>query len=145
MDEIMDKLALGLDCCVRSMKDSACPAECPYVEACAKGEIYEPLLKDIQAQLLPHAPRVLTLEEAKAATGAGWAEVWYEGDPDPAEDLPECRELYEAVFIGGHFLLSDGSWDKVTEENYNRPYGVRLWTGSRAPGDEHRAVIPWNG
>ncbi len=83
-------------------------------------------------------PRVLTMRELQGGFGGGIYESWL-----PASDGdPEIKETELCGFCCGHFILSDGSNGRIRAENYNRPYGIRIWTAE--PSDELREAWPWD-
>lgn len=85
--------------------------------------------------------RLLTLEEARTATGHGWEEIWFSGDAE----MEECQMIFECVFIGGHIRGADGDVGEVEEDTYNKPYHSRLWMGEEAPTAEQRKAEKWHG
>lgn len=91
-------------------------------------------------------PRVITLGEIVDGWGHGWIECWFEDD----EGELEFKTLNEGVWLMGAMLERDGDngyidmWaeDSIVQ-NYNRRYGVRVW--SDRPDDETREKVAWDG
>lgn len=75
--------------------------------------------------------------------GHGWQESHLIGD----DEDPECFYLTECVWINGHIMDANGSDANADSdywlENYNRQYGVRIWTGDEKPTEEQRRETTW--
>jgi len=86
------------------------------------------------ALLKAQEPRVMTLEEVKAAAGQ---DVWLELSGNIAEDV-----LFTATIEG---CGTNGLCTRYESLNYSaygiRPYGWRCWTSR--PDDKRRAETPW--
>lgn len=83
-------------------------------------------------------PRLYTLKELKNGFGGGIYESWLAA----SDGDPEIKEIEKCGFCHGHFILSDGSNGRIRAENYNVPYGIRIWTAE--PSDELREAVPWD-
>ena len=84
-------------------------------------------------------PRLLTAEEACSTWGHGYEEIWFHAD----EEMPECKLLFEIVFINGVFACADGDHGTIDPGTYNTPYNSRVWLGDAPPTDEQRERTPW--
>ena len=84
-------------------------------------------------------PRLLTAEEACSTWGHGYEEIWFHAD----EGMPECKLLFEIVFINGEFVCADGDHGTIDPDTYNTPYNSRVWLGDAPPTDEQREKTPW--
>lgn len=77
--------------------------------------------------------------------GHGWEEDHFIGD----DEDPERITLTEIVWINGYIMEENGSSGDAESdywiEHYNRPYGVRIWTGDEKPTEEQRKAAEWEG
>ena len=86
-------------------------------------------------------PRVLTLDEVLTTSGAGWVEIWFSADDNDGE--PESKELMECAWCKGNYLTTDGDFSDsdYLSNNYNKHYGVRIWSAKPTP--EEQEATPW--
>lgn len=87
-------------------------------------------------------PRVISLDELNTTSGAGWIEVWLEGDPD--EGMEEEKFLTECGWCKGNYITDDGDFSiaDYIQTHYNKKYGIRIWTAK--PTDEQREAVRWD-
>lgn len=152
--EEIAKMRRGLMCCIEANQTHQCPAECPYEDETISGaQTYceGVLLMDVKAYIM-QLERVLRLmkektparlfrpEELPTYCGAAWLETWFE----PYEDEPESKELSQVGVCNGHLVHGDGDFTdcKYLLSQYNRHYGLRLWT--QEPTDQQRECVAWN-
>lgn len=140
--ERREKLAAAIKCCAGS--GETCK-ECPYhamkqlipMFRCVTDGIMQDALLLLGAK--PQTPRLLTAEEACSTWGHGYEEIWFHAD----EEMPECKLLFEIVFINGEFVCADGDHGTIDPDTYNTPYNSRVWLGDAPPTDEQREKTPW--
>lgn len=123
-----EKVIKGLECC--KMPD--CPDDCPY---CNEGPTCrQNMERDALALLKAEEPRVLTLEEVKAAAGH---DVWIEMSGNIEDDV-----LFTATIEG---CGTNGLCTRYVSFNYSlygiRPYGWRCWTSR--PTEGQRKAVAW--
>ena len=135
------KALKGLDLC-RYDPDPGMPTKsmvscdiCPYWDdqfGCREIE----LLNDAIALLKAQKPRLMSLEEVKAAEGR---DVWLEQSGNIADDILTATTIY-GCGSGGICTW----YESLSYSLYNkRPYGWRCWTAR--PTDEQREMEPWCG
>lgn len=140
----VEKVRKGLKCCIFSDEEGECLDECPYHDDCWETdcELGYTLKKDVLELLKAQEPRVISLDELNTTSGAGWLEVWLEGDPD--EGMKEEKFLIECGWCKGNYITDDGDFSiaDYIQTHYNKKYGIRIWTAK--PTDEQREAVRWD-
>ena len=128
----IEKVKAQLKVCIAGK----CPKDCEYIKVdnCWMGLV--------GALLEEKEPRVLTLEELMSSSGGGFVEIWFEGDPE--EELKEEKVLIECGWCRGCYVSEDGDFsnEDYIAWQYNKRYGLRIWTGR--PTDEQREAVKWD-
>lgn len=154
--EDRDRLNLGLDRCIECARVHVCPPDCPYTNEVVEGIHYDcqgVLLLDARQRIRELeegiafmreklSPRLLRTDEIGRYTGAAWLEVWYEAE----EDEPEHKGIMRVGACMGNLADADGDITdrKYLIQQYNKPYGMRLWVNG-TPTEEQREAAPWDG
>lgn len=91
--------------------------------------------------MFENTPRLLAFQDVMRGCGGGWAEQWFQ--PDPEEGTDEYKELTPVAWCKGNLIFEDG--DSQDRDNlkrmYNKKYGTRIW--SARPTDTQMEAIPW--
>ena len=95
----------------------------------------------IDAEPVDGAPHLVPLEELINGAGVGYEENWLKGE-DGEED---SFEVNRCAWCNGSVVLNDSEYvsSKLLERHYNRPYGLRVWSGMPSAGQ--REATPWAG
>ena len=121
--------------CITEPKCKDCPwTECSTMDN-GNAEIPRDLALAVMRELVAQEPRVMTLEEVKAAAGH---DVWLELSGNIADDV-----LFATTIEG---CGTKGLCTRYESLNYSaygiRPYGWRCWTSR--PDEKRREETPWN-
>ena len=130
-----NKVVKGLEICSRVQDNEICPDDCPYRKDICYGTAG--LMADALALLKEQEPRVLTLEEVKAAKGTDlFLEI--SGYPDP-----DTKPYITAATLDGVGKAGVSFYCNVFEfDTYNKSsYGWRCW--NVRPTEEQRGATPW--
>jgi len=120
----------GLECCMIP-GEGGCD-DCPYI---GKGQCQELLGENAIALLKAQEPRVMTLEEVKAAAGH---DVWLELSGNIADDV-----MFAATIEGCGTKGLCTRYDSLNYSAYGiRPYGWRCWTSR--PDEKTKEATQWS-